>query len=159
MNAVPLVVGALLFALFYMYRRKKDRERARAAAGPLLLPNESVPIFCTGVSDGIRRHVGHLQGLKRDALEDRTRMLILLSFERVLQGARSRQVVSGICGFRNGKDLLDCILCHKLRRPFTLYGIPYTKGAFPKVHSCFNRIDLPVYRTELLMVFADFTIS
>ncbi|CAK4084872.1 unnamed protein product, partial [Aphanomyces euteiches] len=35
--------------------------------------------------------------------------------------------------------------------PFSLRGVPYTKGAFPKVHSCFNRIDLPVYPTRELL--------
>ncbi|KAF0709140.1 Aste57867_6079 [Aphanomyces stellatus] len=35
--------------------------------------------------------------------------------------------------------------------PFSLHAIPYTKGVFPKVHSCFNRIDLPIYPTRELL--------
>ncbi|KAH9091248.1 hypothetical protein LEN26_018822 [Aphanomyces euteiches] len=35
--------------------------------------------------------------------------------------------------------------------PFSLHGVPYEKGAFPKVHSCFNRIDLPIYPTRELL--------
>ncbi|KAF0694862.1 hypothetical protein As57867_014237, partial [Aphanomyces stellatus] len=34
---------------------------------------------------------------------------------------------------------------------FSLHAMPYTKGAFPKVHSCFNRIDLPIYPTRALL--------
>ncbi|KAF0715945.1 Aste57867_3101 [Aphanomyces stellatus] len=66
-------------------------------------------------------------------------------------------------GFK-GMTSYDGKLC-----PFTLYGIPYTKGAFPKVHSCFNRIDLPIYPTAKLLregvlvllqtEFAEFTIA
>ncbi|RHY31660.1 hypothetical protein DYB32_003286 [Aphanomyces invadans] len=35
--------------------------------------------------------------------------------------------------------------------PFNLYGIPYTRGSFPRVHSCFNRIDLPIYPSRELL--------
>ncbi|KAF0716257.1 Aste57867_2945 [Aphanomyces stellatus] len=35
--------------------------------------------------------------------------------------------------------------------PFHLQSIPYTRGAFPRVHSCFNRIDLPVYPNRTLL--------
>ncbi|RHY02696.1 hypothetical protein DYB25_013895, partial [Aphanomyces astaci] len=48
-------------------------------------------------------------------------------------------------GFR-GLTSQDGKLC-----PFNLYGIPYHVGAFPRGHSCFNRIDLPVYPTRELM--------
>ncbi|ETV94704.1 hypothetical protein H310_11679 [Aphanomyces invadans] len=35
--------------------------------------------------------------------------------------------------------------------PFSLHGVPYERGVFPKVHSCFNRIDLPIYPTRALL--------
>ncbi|RHY12855.1 hypothetical protein DYB26_008466 [Aphanomyces astaci] len=35
--------------------------------------------------------------------------------------------------------------------PFNLKGVPYTKGALPKVHTCFNRIVLPLYPSRYLM--------
>ncbi|RHY31046.1 hypothetical protein DYB32_006223 [Aphanomyces invadans] len=35
--------------------------------------------------------------------------------------------------------------------PFTLRGVPYTKGAMPKVQTCFNRILLPLYPSRKLM--------
>ncbi|ETV72062.1 hypothetical protein, variant [Aphanomyces astaci] len=48
-------------------------------------------------------------------------------------------------GFK-GLTSYDGRLC-----PFTLQAIPYSKGAFPKVHSCFNRIDLPTYPSRELL--------
>jgi E3 ubiquitin ligase SMURF1/2 len=35
--------------------------------------------------------------------------------------------------------------------PFNLRNAPYTEGALPKVHTCFNRIVLPLYPTRKLM--------
>ncbi|ETV72060.1 hypothetical protein H257_12853 [Aphanomyces astaci] len=48
-------------------------------------------------------------------------------------------------GFK-GLTSYDGRLC-----PFNLYGIPYHVGAFPRGHSCFNRIDLPIYPSRELM--------
>ncbi|KAF0686101.1 Aste57867_22066 [Aphanomyces stellatus] len=48
-------------------------------------------------------------------------------------------------GFK-GLTSYDGKLC-----PFSLKAIPYTRGAFPKAHSCFNRIDLPVYPDRALL--------
>ncbi|KAF0716259.1 Aste57867_2948 [Aphanomyces stellatus] len=48
-------------------------------------------------------------------------------------------------GFK-GLTSYDGTLC-----PFALHAIPYTKGVFPKVHTCFNRIDLPVYPNRELL--------
>ncbi|ETV72086.1 hypothetical protein H257_12871 [Aphanomyces astaci] len=50
-----------------------------------------------------------------------------------------------IQGFK-GLTSYDGRLC-----PFSLHGTPYVKGAFPKVHSCFNRIDLPTYPSRELL--------
>ncbi|KAF0715036.1 hypothetical protein As57867_003587, partial [Aphanomyces stellatus] len=35
--------------------------------------------------------------------------------------------------------------------PYFLHGVRYYPGVFPKVHSCFNRIDLPIYPTRDLL--------
>ncbi|RHY99252.1 hypothetical protein DYB35_011083 [Aphanomyces astaci] len=48
-------------------------------------------------------------------------------------------------GFR-GLTSHDGQLC-----PFGLHGVPYKYGIFPKVHSCFNRIDLPIYPSRALL--------
>ncbi|OQR89890.1 HECT E3 ubiquitin ligase [Achlya hypogyna] len=48
-------------------------------------------------------------------------------------------------GFK-GLTSYDGTLC-----PFSLQAVPYTLGAFPKVHSCFNRLDLPLYPTRALL--------
>ncbi|RHY90440.1 hypothetical protein DYB26_015981, partial [Aphanomyces astaci] len=48
-------------------------------------------------------------------------------------------------GFR-GLTSHDGQLC-----PFALHGVPYKYGIFPKVHSCFNRIDLPIYPSRALL--------
>ncbi|KDO32948.1 hypothetical protein SPRG_02641 [Saprolegnia parasitica CBS 223.65] len=34
---------------------------------------------------------------------------------------------------------------------FTLKGVPYTLGAYPVAHACYNRIDLPLYPTQELL--------
>ncbi|KAF0689804.1 Aste57867_18762 [Aphanomyces stellatus] len=48
-------------------------------------------------------------------------------------------------GFK-GLTSYDGRICY-----FTLKGIPYTSGAYPTAHACFNRIDLPLYpRRDLL---------
>lgn len=33
-------------------------------------------------------------------------------------------------------------------RWFTLYSIPLTDHAYPRAHTCFNRIDIPLYTTQ-----------
>ncbi|RLO13096.1 hypothetical protein DYB28_003070 [Aphanomyces astaci] len=48
-------------------------------------------------------------------------------------------------GFK-GLTSYDGKLC-----PFSLKAVPYTRGVFPKAHSCFNRIDLPIYPTRELL--------
>ncbi|CAK4078881.1 unnamed protein product [Aphanomyces euteiches] len=48
-------------------------------------------------------------------------------------------------GFK-GLTSYDGNLC-----PFTIQAVAYTRGAFPKAHSCFNRIDLPIYPTRELL--------
>ncbi|RHZ34334.1 hypothetical protein DYB37_013431, partial [Aphanomyces astaci] len=50
-----------------------------------------------------------------------------------------------IQGFK-GLTSYDGRLC-----PFSLHGVPYEYGIFPKVHSCFNRIDLPIYPSRALL--------
>ncbi|CAK4200600.1 unnamed protein product [Aphanomyces euteiches] len=48
-------------------------------------------------------------------------------------------------GFR-GLTSYDGMICY-----FNLKGVPYTHGAYPVIHACYNRIDLPLYpRKELL---------
>lgn len=37
----------------------------------------------------------------------------------------------------------DGRICH-----FTLKAVPYPENAYPRAHTCFNRIDLPVYKTK-----------
>lgn len=37
----------------------------------------------------------------------------------------------------------DGRICH-----FTLKAVPYPENAFPRAHTCFNRIDLPLYKTK-----------
>ena len=32
--------------------------------------------------------------------------------------------------------------------PFTLQGVPYSDTAYPRAHTCFNRMDLPLYKTK-----------
>ncbi len=48
-------------------------------------------------------------------------------------------------GFK-GLTSYDGNLC-----PFSLKAVSYTRGVFPTAHSCFNRIDLPVYPTRELL--------
>ncbi|ETW05879.1 hypothetical protein, variant [Aphanomyces invadans] len=48
-------------------------------------------------------------------------------------------------GFK-GLTSYDGKLC-----PFSLKAVPYSRGIFPKAHSCFNRIDLPIYPTRELL--------
>jgi len=48
-------------------------------------------------------------------------------------------------GFQ-GLTSSDSKLCN-----FTLQAVPYKKGIFPLVHTCFNQIDLPLYPTKSLM--------
>ncbi|RHY97718.1 hypothetical protein DYB35_004861, partial [Aphanomyces astaci] len=40
----------------------------------------------------------------------------------------------------------DGVLC-----PFSIKAIPYVRGGLPLAHSCFNRIDLPMYPSRELM--------
>ncbi|KAJ0404400.1 hypothetical protein P43SY_007653 [Pythium insidiosum] len=37
----------------------------------------------------------------------------------------------------------DGRICH-----FTLKAVPYPENAFPRAHTCFNRIDLPIYKSK-----------
>ncbi|KAH9111650.1 hypothetical protein LEN26_013399 [Aphanomyces euteiches] len=48
-------------------------------------------------------------------------------------------------GFK-GLTSFDGRICY-----FTLNGVPYKAGAYPVVHACFNRIDLPLYPTKELL--------
>jgi len=48
-------------------------------------------------------------------------------------------------GFK-GLTSYDGKLCN-----FTLQSVPYKKGIFPRVHVCFNQIDLPLYPTKAQM--------
>ncbi|EQC32983.1 hypothetical protein, variant [Saprolegnia diclina VS20] len=48
-------------------------------------------------------------------------------------------------GFR-GLTSYDGTLC-----PFSLQAVAYSVGVLPKAHSCFNRLDLPLYPTRALM--------
>ena len=34
------------------------------------------------------------------------------------------------------------------RRPFTLTSVPLGTAIFPRAHTCFNRIDLPLFETK-----------
>lgn len=45
-------------------------------------------------------------------------------------------------------------------RPFTLTSVELSQAAFPRSHTCFNRIDLPLYRSEAeLSAALDFVLS
>ncbi|KAF0716258.1 Aste57867_2947 [Aphanomyces stellatus] len=88
---ISIAAVVVLAAVYCSYRRKKRLERLRAAARPPLLPNE---------------HVGHLYGLKRDALEDPT--------------LEADKWTCGVCAFRNAKDRVECVLCHTTRNAFML---------------------------------------
>jgi len=48
-------------------------------------------------------------------------------------------------GFK-GLTSYDGKLCN-----FTLQSVPYKRGIFPRVHACFNQIDLPLYPSKSLM--------
>ena len=34
---------------------------------------------------------------------------------------------------------------------FTIEPVPYTKGTLPRAHTCFNRLDLPLYQSQIEM--------
>ena len=34
---------------------------------------------------------------------------------------------------------------------FTIVSVEFTKGALPRAHTCFNRLDLPMYPTKVLL--------
>ncbi|RLN97212.1 hypothetical protein BBJ28_00004585 [Nothophytophthora sp. Chile5] len=61
--------------------------------------------------------------------------------ERILQFATSSCRVP-VHGFK-ALTTSDGRLC-----PFTLHWLPLTECAFPRAHTCFNRLDLPIYRCE-----------
>ncbi|EQC32980.1 hypothetical protein, variant [Saprolegnia diclina VS20] len=56
-------------------------------------------------------------------------------------------------GFR-GLTSYDGTLC-----PFSLQAVAYSVGVLPKAHSCFNRLDLPLYPTRALMHEALFALT
>ncbi|CAK4638959.1 unnamed protein product [Aphanomyces euteiches] len=68
-----------------------------------------------------------------------------------VQGFRGKQhlgnatIISWLCDGL-GLTSYDGMICY-----FNLKGVPYTHGAYPVIHACYNRIDLPLYpRKELL---------
>ncbi|EQC27377.1 hypothetical protein SDRG_14819 [Saprolegnia diclina VS20] len=70
---------------------------------------------------------------------------------RLLQFATGSSRVP-LQGFK-GLTSYDGMLC-----PFSLQAIEYKYGALPRAHSCFNRIDLPLYPTRALLKEALFAI-
>ncbi|KAH9180927.1 hypothetical protein AeNC1_017098 [Aphanomyces euteiches] len=59
-------------------------------------------------------HVGHLHGLKRDALED--------------PSLEASKWACNICSFRNDKERLTCVLCRTSRAVFLLVAPEFTEG-------------------------------